>query len=521
MPYYHTLHTRAPWHSTGAMDKVFRILTDVMVIANARRCLILLVLARGVMSCAQNRIGVQLLDPDPGIGSCYGRSVAIHGDHVFVGEPDPGGQGRVHVFHRNTGGLNNWGWLQTILPPNIPMGGGFIDGSDFGHLCIVGPGDLVVFRPRKHIYLNSIGAWACADHATLRYTLGIDGLWFLNTAQGGTLISSWLCLPGASCTIYVPILSGSDVLFARSQANLETGGGIPGQPPAPIPGVAIANAESLIDEPTLLFSGSSRVLTVTSDTVITEGLRLYTSEPLLLLDSIDLQLYAPNPSFDNGANPICAHSGLLAVGNENGDSLGMNTGSILLFDLTWSSPSFIGELVSTTPAAGARFGADVELKGKYLSVLGQEYSQPAVIELFHRCASDFGWCSLGQYALMDTSQTLADAFRMSEHGEFLLSTSQSVYLYYDPGIALGVSQIGPSSNSLHANSLNPDELCIHVPEDAASGMLYIADSQGRTIMERTAGPGIITIGISSLASGMYVVRYATLDNWATLLFVKP
>lgn len=486
---------------------------------HSKLCLALLAMLIDLAAFAQSLIGVQLLDPDPLIGSCFGRSVAMHDDYVFVGEPDPGGEGRIHVFHRNTGGLNNWGWLQTILPPPTTGGQSFSTGKDFGHLCVIGDGNLVVLRPRRSFYVDQIDGWVCSDHLILVYRKDEDGNWTLHVEQGGELMSSGSCPWGGACTYDIPILSGSSRIFARSQPDLDTGGPLPGQGPVRIPGVTISYADYLGDDPTLLFSGSSRLLAATGDTVIIEGLRIYLSEPPLLIDSIELA--EPDMGFDHGTNPLSTINGILALGNRHDDSLGLNAGSVLIYDLANSPPSYTGSLFGTSPSAGRHFGSDVELKGPYMAVLSQEDSQPAFIEMLQQCTTDIGWCSMAQYNLPSTSPIVPDAFRLSGQGEFVVSTSQGVYLYFNPGIALYAAPLEAGLNGLEIISVDRNHLKLKLADDTSFGTLSIFDANGRQVLAQATMGQVAIVPISMLAGGVYALRLTSRHIVYVAQFVKP
>jgi len=55
----------------------------------------------------------------------FGAAVAIQGDYAFAGADATPGGGRVYIYHRNQGGINNWGYTQQTLL-------GFINGTSIG-----------------------------------------------------------------------------------------------------------------------------------------------------------------------------------------------------------------------------------------------------------------------------------------------------------------------------------------------------------------------------------------------------
>lgn len=468
-----------------------------------------------IFSYAQDHTSVRLFDPDPELGSCYGCSVAIHDDYVFVGEPDPGGQGRVHVFERNSGGFNAWGWVQTILPPETTAGQGISLGEEFGHVCIAA-GDLVVLRPLARIHLDQLDTWVCSDHSILRYRRGSDGVWTLNSEQGGALMPDGRCGVTGSWSLH---MAASDLVFARSQYNLEVYIGQFNIPDA-VPGVTASDLVAIEEEPIHLFWGSTQLLAVVGDTVITDDLRFRTIYPPEVVDSIALHLLVPGIEFDD-MNPISAYGGMLAVGYPDDDSLGVDAGSILLFDIRSSPPLFVGRLFDSFPAEGGRFGTDVEMKGVFLAVLRQESMQQGTVDFYERCADQGGWCWRTRLLLPDPTPILPDAFRMSTAGEFVVSTESGVYIYYDQGAGVGVETMGRDPRTLSLTHRGSGALVIEVPDAMHTGRLYIVDTFGRVVMDKVIGAGDIEIPCARFASGLYMVRCVKDGTEAIAKFMNP
>lgn len=93
----------------------------------------------------------QLLGTAPGIDDLFGHSVAISNDVIVVGapgapSPNGVGSGLVYVFHRDEGGLDAWGLVQTLSPgpDSIDSAGELGASVDLdGDILIVGaPGEL-------------------------------------------------------------------------------------------------------------------------------------------------------------------------------------------------------------------------------------------------------------------------------------------------------------------------------------------------------------------------------------------
>ncbi len=480
-----------------------------------KSCLTFNLMAALFCSYAQDQTSVRLFDPDPEIGSCYGCSIAIHDDYVFVGEPDPGGQGRVHVFERNSGGFNAWGWVQTILPPETTAGHGVSIGEEFGHLCVVAD-DLVVLRPLTRIHLEPLDTWVCSDHSILRYRRGSDGVWTLNSEQGGAFMPDGRCGLTGSFALH---MAASDLLFARSQYNLEVYTGQFNIPDA-VPGVTASDLVAIAEEPTLLFWGSTRLLAVAGDTVITDGLRFRTIDPPTVVDSISLQLLVSGIEFTD-MNPMSAYGGMLAVGYPDDDSLGVDAGSVLLFDLRSSPPSFVSRLFDSFPAEGGRFGTDVEMKDGFLAILGQELMHPGTVDIFEHCADQSIWCWRTRLLLPDPTPILPDAFRMSTAGEFVVATESGVYIYYDQGTGVDVETADQDLRTLSLTHHGSGALVIGVPDAMHTGRLYIIDTSGRVVMDKVIGAGDIEIPCARFASGLYLVRCVKDGIDAIAKFMNP
>jgi len=108
--------------------------------------------------------------------------VAIVGDYAFVSEVWWGG--RVHVFYRWEGGTNNWGWTQTILPPD---GDTFYFGS-----TIYAWGNKLAISRRAH-ERDLFGTNVCFDIALFMYRLDDLGQWIEDGMLGNDLISDPSC----------------------------------------------------------------------------------------------------------------------------------------------------------------------------------------------------------------------------------------------------------------------------------------------------------------------------------------
>lgn len=87
-------------------------------------------------------------------GDWFGWDVTISGDVVAVGAPYDdlvsGGRGAVFIFYRNTGGMNNWGYVKTIL-------GGGVDSTFFGAAVDLSSDKLIVGDPDYTLNGNQIG----------------------------------------------------------------------------------------------------------------------------------------------------------------------------------------------------------------------------------------------------------------------------------------------------------------------------------------------------------------------------
>lgn len=133
---------------------------------------------------------VVLSDPDPGVGESFGAQVAIIDDYAFVSETGPlwsisvGRLAcRVHVFYRQEGGANAWGWIQTILAPDgdsVSFGSGIHAWGDW----------LAVYRgPHTASYL---GASLCRDRTVFFYR-NDNGVWVFDGVSGGESLSNEQC----------------------------------------------------------------------------------------------------------------------------------------------------------------------------------------------------------------------------------------------------------------------------------------------------------------------------------------
>jgi len=126
---------------------------------------------------------LDLVDPNPDVGFGFGERIAIHGDYAFVCEPGQlgplQGEERVQVYHRWEGGMNAWGWSQTITAPDS-------DGFWFGMGIRSWEGRLAIYRA-PHPF-NQLGALVCKDFTLFLYQLDAGGQWIEDGSIGGELL---------------------------------------------------------------------------------------------------------------------------------------------------------------------------------------------------------------------------------------------------------------------------------------------------------------------------------------------
>ena len=169
------------------------------------------------IAIGQTTAYIQLHDPDPGVGSGFGIAVAISGDHAFVSESfsEPGsllpGHERVHVFYRHEGGMNAWGWKQTLTAP---------DGDDigFGLSLSAENGRLAVHQPSHGV--EYFGLYPLRRSRSCIYEMGSDGSWDLSFANAAELIldDGWISGMGGS---HIE-LSGLDLLMSGDTTVQDT-----------------------------------------------------------------------------------------------------------------------------------------------------------------------------------------------------------------------------------------------------------------------------------------------------------
>ncbi|MBM9606029.1 hypothetical protein [Desulfopila inferna] len=111
----------------------------------------------------------------------FGYSVAIEGPYLVVGEPGTLNRqnGYAHVFHRDKGGPNNWGWVRTLSKPDDC----YLRVSDrFGESVSISDGKVLIGAPK-----------ACKNRQSWMETTGAA---YLYTNYGANLIKKLIAHNG-------------------------------------------------------------------------------------------------------------------------------------------------------------------------------------------------------------------------------------------------------------------------------------------------------------------------------------
>lgn len=368
-----------------------------------------LLLALTTTSTAGAQVSVvdiqRLTGSDSAEGDNFGGSVALDGDTLLVGAigHDAAGNnaGAVYVFELAGGAFDE---TQKLLPSWGPFGGYGLSVALHGDRAAVGStSDLAdtwmrngadfqldLFLPTPdcpdeqtyEAYSSSssmsstvlaFGAPVSADYGGA-YIFGlVEGAWTFQGCPSYIFFQPWPTDFGASVAAteeHVALTSSSGVHVYRRQ-----GTGWPFQELLPSGGRVALDGHTLVSgDRVYVYDGTSWML---EDTLI------------------------PSRGTPDGFPWLPVIDGeRIAVGVPLDDTLGVNTGSVLLFERQGTSWSQVATLVSSAPQANEFFGASVSIRGDLIAVGASGATQQArgFVEVF-RVVSSPGFCDAGDGSL--------------------------------------------------------------------------------------------------------------------------
>ena len=149
----------------------------------------------------------------------FGRSVSLFGDTLVVGQPTPSSDpGFAHIYYRNNGGPENWGFVKTIVASNG------LTGDEFGRSVSVSNDTIVVGSPNFDVSKGS-------SYIYLRNNLGPDnwGEVAIITASNGVASDMFgFSVSISNDTIVVgspnSMSNGSSYIYLRNAGGVENWG---------------------------------------------------------------------------------------------------------------------------------------------------------------------------------------------------------------------------------------------------------------------------------------------------------
>lgn len=450
------------------------------------------------------------MDPDPSTGGWYGARVSIHGDHAFVSELGPDQlSGAVHVYHRNEGGFCQWGWIQTISPPDG-------DGRYFGYGLLGSSERLLIFR-KAHTY-PMLGADVCRAETLFLYELDAGGQFVLDTALHGEIVSDVSCSVPGDCHIGV---YGDVITWAFSDAN--------------DPGCTRITFETQVDGSWNEGSISNSCIgllgahCLKGDTVIFSNSwsGSLVLRQLVGLNAMDIGELMPMALYGAqlGHTTIAVTGDFLAVGQPGGAAMDdYSDGRVLLFDLQQSGFPLVDTLEANLPTQN--FAEAIAANRNHLVVLEGGYTQQRMF-IYQRSGAQ-----LVNIAVLDDFTDYSQGgcndltmFNLSDHSELITSSYRGMDGFspvcgvriYDLSSATAVPMPGDGCMecglSVVARNLAVNCQGCNTGEPMTIGIHDIAGRQ--LLMGKVLGSDPDGIDVSHLAAGPYLVRVTTpRSNWS-------
>lgn len=457
---------------------------------------------------AQLLVGVELTDPDPGIGYDFGRAVTLAGDHAFVAESGEGSisistSQRVHIYRRNEGGVNGWEWVQTLVPPDG-------DGREFAQAIHAWGDRLAVIRPQHyHEYFNLA---TCRGRTLFMYRRNGSGNWDLEATIGGGIIADIGCP-----SLERVVMGAREGHLASSERNYAQGAidvvawslGSQGWTSSSSDWGAFMNAAM----PFVGFSGDTLVTFKGPDLVLAD-LEANCLDTLLL----------PELQYQIGEQgmPIDVHDELLALGVPwrlvepfLTDTLGM----VVIHDLSMIDHPELFRVEPDVPTVS--FGQTVKLADRQLIVLeGADGHVPRIFvyevdpeggshEARQVIEPGFGHLrSTRQLHVSGTGEFIFSAWPFEQSGN--LGDPNRVMVYYDPTVMSGMVSSGAVPARFTA-SCDGDRIVLtaHGQDVEARGTVEVYDVLGALVgtadLATAMGQGV-RVGASASAALLLHIR---------------
>lgn len=453
-----------------------------------------------VVCSGQELFAIDLEDPDPARGSCFGCAVAIDGDYAFVGEPgslegiggvDPAGE--VHVYYRNEGGLNAWGYVQTLVAEDPAELG-------FGYDLTIANGQIAVLRPthRQGLFGVPVGVFRAVYCFTFE-----NGTWLRNQIIDDgyvALVQATLCA-GRTTSIE----GANDRLVVADECEfLRYGVGAPY-----VEGNAWVHWSEEGDEfdhsapmyPSTSV-GSGRLLALDGDTIIRNyGANLFLTPPYwTTLVTPEIGSAISGEVFEGVS--IAAGNGLLLIGVPQPTSFDPEGSVVHVRDLrTVDAPEV--QLLEPPPSiADPGFGRLLGTVPDGYLIASDEY-----LHTYHVSNGILEHVAVHHPFPGDRIAAIAS----SGTGEMIMGSSNtgSALVY----TSLGASSIGTgSARGRAALSIHGTELHVHLIDPVtAGGDMNVIDQLGQVVMSIPLNTGSFFFNIAEWPAGMYICDFPGTD----------